>query len=114
MPGQLVGKANQVLAISRIADIVHVAFRRVHGRALLVDEVHRRILMMQPDWRRRSSDVENHLYSRLVHLLQNLVEPCEFKLSLRWFESVPGKIAHADHGESRLLHELDILADLFG
>lgn len=52
-------------------------------------------------------------YSRRVHLLHNLVEPCEFKMSLGWFKGVPGKIAHADQGESRLLHERDILPDLF-
>jgi hypothetical protein len=40
VPSQLVSKANQVLAISRIADIVHVPFRRIHGRAFLVHEVH--------------------------------------------------------------------------
>src|ERR1039458_9008410 len=57
---------------------------------------------------------EEHRYSRRVHLLQNLVEPCEFEVSLRWFKGVPGKIAHADQGESSLLHERDVLPDLLG
>ena len=35
------------------------------------------------------------------------------KLSFGWFKGVPGKVAHADHGESRLLHQSDILPDLF-
>jgi acetolactate synthase-1/2/3 large subunit len=96
VPGQLVGKPNQVLAISWIADIVHVAFCWLHGCALFVDHVYRWVLMMKPDGRRRSADIEHHFYSRRVHLLQDLVEPCEFKLSLGWFKGVPGKVAHAD------------------
>src|SRR5664279_2194766 len=49
----------------------------------------------------------------MVHLLQDLVEPHEFKLALGWFKRVPGKVAHADPTESCLFHERNILLDLF-
>src|SRR5450755_1302302 len=67
---------------------------------------------MKPDGRWRSSDIEDHLDSRLVHLLKYLVEPREFEVSLRWLKGVPRKVAHADHSESRMLHEGNILANL--
>ena len=36
---------------------------------------------MKPDWRRGPTDIENHLYPRLVHLPEYVVEPSERKLS---------------------------------
>ena len=78
---QLISKANQVLAICRIADVVHVAFGGVHGGTLLINHVHSSILVMEPDGSRRSANIEHHLDSRVVHLLENVVEPREFKLS---------------------------------
>lgn len=68
---------------------------------------------MQPNWRRRSADVEDHFYPGLVHLLENAVEPREFEMALRRLKGVPGKVPHADQGESRLPHQRNILTDLF-
>ena len=69
---------------------------------------------MKPDGRRGSTNVENHLNPRLVHLLQNLIEPGELKLPLRRLEGIPGEVAHANQGEAGLLHQRNILTDLFG
>ena len=49
--------------------------------------------MMQPNGCWRSADVQNYLDSGLGHLLQDLIKPCEFKLSVGWFKGVPGKVA---------------------
>lgn len=70
--------------------------------------------MVKPDWRRRSADVEDHFYPRLVHLLEDVVEPREFEMALGRLKGVPRKVAHADQCESRLLHQRNIVTDLFG
>src|SRR5271165_82341 len=69
---------------------------------------------MKPDRRDRAWNVENHPDSSGLHLVQDLVEPRKFKLALRWFERIPGEIAHAHDVEPRALHDGDVLIDLLG
>jgi hypothetical protein len=67
----------------------------------LVDKVHRRVLVMQPDGRGETTNIENHLDVGGVHLVENPIKPREVESIFCRLKRVPGQIAHADEGENR-------------
>src|SRR5689334_7941232 len=93
---QLVGEADQPFPVHRIGAVYHVALGRVDRRAAFIHQVHGRMILMQPDRSRRSTDAENHLEARTLYLVEDAIEPGEFKSALLRLEGVPTEIAHSD------------------
>src|SRR3981189_3425114 len=110
---ELVGEVDDVRAIRGVGDVDHVALGRMEHNSVLIDDVHRRILMVQPDRRGKAANVEDHPNVGSVHLVEYAVKPCEVELIFRGLKRVPGEVAHADEGETGLLHESDVAVNLF-
>jgi len=110
---KLVGEVDDMRTIDGVTNVDHVALGWMEHNALLIDDVHRRVLMVQPDRRGKAADVEDHLDVGGVHLVEYAVKPREVKLIFCRFKRVPGEITHAHEGEAGLLHEPYVAMNLF-
>jgi hypothetical protein len=110
---KLVGKVNGMRAVDGIGDVDHVALGWMKHDAILIDDVHRRVLVVRPDRRGKAADVEDHLNIGGVHLVEYAVKPCEVELIFCRLKRVPGEVAHADERKAGLLHQSYVAMNLF-
>jgi hypothetical protein len=61
---------NGMRAVDAIGDVDHVALGRMKHDAVLIDDVHRRVLVVQPDRRGKAADVDDHLNIGGVQLVE--------------------------------------------
>lgn len=100
------------MGVIRVGDVIHVPLRGRDAVAFLVDDVHPRILAVQPNRGGRTGDVQDDPNPRRVHLIHHPVEPGELKLARLRLKRVPRQVPHADHVEPGPLHDRDVRLDL--
>ena len=77
---KLVGEVDNVRAIDRISNVDHVALGWMEHNTILIDDIHRRIFMVQPDRRGKTAYVQNHLNIGRMHLVEDAIKPREVEL----------------------------------
>ena len=68
------------------------------------------IISVQPDRSWPHSDVQYHLYPRVVHHVHHLVKPRKCKLSVAGFVAVPSQVPHPHHPKTGGLHKCDVMS----
>jgi hypothetical protein len=98
----------------RVANVFHIAFRGMEHYSILRDDIHTRVFMMEPDWRREGRNIQDYLDTIRLHLIHNLVEPSELEPPAGRLKGIPGEVAHPYQVKPGFLHNGDVAMEFLG